>query len=529
MQTFLIGLVILFAGGALYGKFCEHVFGPDDRKTPAYAKQDGVDYVPMKTWKNSLINLLNIAGTGPILGPIQGILFGPIAFLTIPIGNVIGGAMHDYFCGMICTRDGGSQMPEMIKKYTNKGVVTFYRIFLCVLLLLVGAVFVYTPGDIAATQVFGFDGQPTSASTWIIYGVIFAYYLIATLFPIDKIIGRIYPVFGTILLFSTLGIFVMSLVRGIPLVNVWDSWNVTGGFAYGDYFHASGAYGGFGHFVPIFFVTVSCGILSGFHSTQTALISRTIRSEKKGRMTFYNMMVLEGFIAMVWAAATMGMINLGAAKSGITMQLTDGVMNYYQVINGTLTQISATSVVGVVCKYCLGKTGSIIALLGVIVLPITSGDTALRALRLTVSESLHIKQDKGWKRLSLSLPIFALAAAILVWAKFQPSGFSVLWQYFAWSNQTLALFALPCIAIYLAENRKIRYLWMPLIPAFFYALVCSTWISQAKIGLNLGWSASYTIGFVFAFLYCGLIVYQSIRGKKQTDLLDVGTKVPTES
>lgn len=292
MITFIIGLVILFVGAALYGKFCEKVFGPDDRKTPAYTKEDGVDYVPMRGWKNSLINLLNIAGTGPILGPIQGILFGPIAFITIPIGNIIGGAMHDYFSGMICLRDGGTQMPDMIRKYSNRGVYTFYQIFCSLLLLLVGAVFIYTPGDIAATQVFGFDGAVDSVSTWVIYGVIFVYYLIATVFPIDKIIGRIYPIFGAILLFSAVGVFIGIFVLGFPLTEIWDNWNA-GSVLYGDYFSAN-------HFIPIFFITVACGILSGFHSTQTAIISRTMKSEKQGRMTFYNMMVVEGFIAMVW-------------------------------------------------------------------------------------------------------------------------------------------------------------------------------------------------------------------------------------
>ena len=214
MVTFIIGLVMLFGGAALYGKLCEKVFGPDDRKTPAYTKNDGVDYVPMKGWKNSLINLLNIAGTGPILGPIQGILFGPIAFITIPIGNVIGGAMHDYFSGMICLRDGGTQMPDMVKRYTNKGIFTVYNIFVCLLLMLVGAVFIYTPGDIAATQVFNFSGAANATSTWVIYGVIFAYYLIATVFPIDKIIGRIYPIFGGILLFSAIGVFIGLFVKG---------------------------------------------------------------------------------------------------------------------------------------------------------------------------------------------------------------------------------------------------------------------------------------------------------------------------
>ena len=424
MATFLIGLVILFVGAAIYGKFCEKVFGPDDRETPAYSKQDGVDYVPMREWKNSLINLLNIAGTGPIIGPIQGILFGPIAFITIPIGNVIGGAMHDYFSGMICLRDGGTQMPDMVRKYSNKGVFTVYQIFLSVLLLLVGAVFIYTPGDIAATQVFGFDGAATSVSTWVIYGVIFVYYLIATVFPIDAIIGRIYPIFGAILLFSAVGVFIGMFVKGYPLLNVWDDWSspilqLTGAdgavksFTYADYFKG-------GHFLPIFFVTVACGILSGFHSTQTAIISRTVKNERQGRMTFYNMMILEGFIAMVWAAGAMGVYNLALQEPNASL---------------------ATGTIGVVCKDILGPVGGVIALIGVIVLPITSGDTALRSLRLSISDSLHIDQSSKPKRLGLSAIIFALVAVILVFAKSSPSGFNTLWRYFAWSNQTLSLFA----------------------------------------------------------------------------------------
>lgn len=292
MITFIIGLVILFVGAAVYGAICEKVFGPDDRQTPAYSKQDGVDYVPMPKWKNMLINLLNIAGTGPIFGPIQGILFGPIAFITIPIGNIIGGAMHDYFSGMICLRDGGSQMSSMIHKYSNKGIYRIYNVFVCLLLLLVGAVFIYTPGDIAATGIFGFDGAATSVSTWVIYGAIFVYYLIATVFPIDAIIGKIYPIFGAILLFSAVGVFAGMFVKGYPLLNLWDNWQApafaafqtaadgsTAAFSYGEYFAN-------GHFLPVFFVTVACGILSGFHSTQTAIISRTVKSEKEGRMTF---------------------------------------------------------------------------------------------------------------------------------------------------------------------------------------------------------------------------------------------------
>ena len=488
MLTFIIGLVVLFVGAALYGKLCEKVFGPDDRQTPAYTKNDGVDYVPMKGWKNSLINLLNIAGTGPILGPIQGILFGPIAFITIPIGNVIGGAMHDYFSGMICLRDGGTQMPDMIKKYTNKGVFSIYNVFVCILLLLVGAVFIYTPGDIAATQVFNFSGEATAVSTWVIYGVIFAYYLIATVFPIDAIIGRIYPIFGAILLFSAIGVFIGIFAKGYPLVELWDSvWNYNGVFNYSDYFAN-------GHFLPVFFVTVACGILSGFHSTQTAIISRTMKSERQGRNTFYNMMILEGFIAMVWAAGAMGVYNLG-------LQAADASL--------------ATKTVGIVCKDILGPVGGIIALIGVIVLPITSGDTALRALRLTVSDTLHIDQSSNGKRLALSAIIFALVAAILVWAKSSPAGFSVLWRYFAWANQTLALFAFVCIAVWMFENGKGKWAWMPLIPGAFYAFITITYIANAQIGFNLPWTAAYVIGVVCAAVYLvGIIIYGKKRAAK---------------
>ena len=495
MATFILGLVILFVGAAVYGKFCEKVFGPDERETPAYSKQDGVDFVPMPKWKNMLINLLNIAGTGPIFGPIQGILFGPIAFITIPIGNIIGGAMHDYFSGMICLRDGGTQMSSMIRKYTNKGVYRVYNVFVCLLLLLVGAVFIYTPGDIAATGIFGFSGKANDPTTWIIYGAIFAYYLVATVFPIDAIIGKIYPIFGAILLFSAVGVFIGLFVKGYPLLNLWDDWQgvafqafktVDGAqvpFSYGEYFAD-------GHFFPVFFVTVACGILSGFHSTQTAIITRTMKSEKEGRMTFYNMMVLEGFIAMVWAAAAMGVFNLGmqAANSG------------------------ATGTVITVCKDILGSVGGIIALAGIVVLPITSGDTALRGLRLTVAETLHIDQSTNAKRLSLSAIIFALVAVILVFAKMNSAGFNILWRYFAWSNQTLSLFAFMAITVWMFENGKSKFAWIPLIPGGFYAFITITYIVNAKIGLGMSWSVSYVVGIAAAAAYVCVAVWY---GKKR--------------
>ena len=502
MATFILGLVILFVGAALYGKFCEKVFGPDDRETPAYSKQDGVDFVPMPKWKNMLINLLNIAGTGPIFGPIQGILFGPIAFITIPIGNIIGGAMHDYFSGMICLRDGGTQMSSMIRKYTNNGVYRVYNVFVCLLLLLVGAVFIYTPGDIAATGIFGFSGAANDPTTWIIYGAIFVYYLVATVFPIDAIIGKIYPIFGAILMFSAVGVFVGLFAKGYPLLNLWDDWQgvafqafktVDGAqvpFSYGEYFAA-------GHFFPAFFVTVACGILSGFHSTQTAIITRTMKSEKEGRMTFYNMMVLEGFIAMVWAAAAMGIYNLGlqAANAG------------------------ATSTVVAVCKDILGNVGGVIALAGIVVLPITSGDTALRGLRLTIAETLHIDQSTNAKRLSLSAIIFALVAVILVFAKMNTAGFNILWRYFAWSNQTLSLFAFMAITVWMFEHGKSKFAWIPLIPGGFYAFITSTYILNAQIGFNLPWGAAYAIGAVCTVVYVGVALWY---GKKRANRLGAG-------
>ncbi len=543
MITFIIGLVILIGGGFAYGTLCSKVFGPDDRETPAFAKQDGVDYVPMATWRNSLINLLNIAGTGPILGPIQGILFGPVALIAIPIGNIIGGSMHDYFSGMICTRDGGTQMPDMIKNYTNKTVFWLYDIFVCILLLIVGAVFIYTPGDIAATQLFGWSGAATDWKTWIIYVVIFGYYLIATVLPIDKLIGRVYPIFGLILIFSALGIFVAIFAKGYPLTELFGNWNsVSGilngvdstgaavtinksGFDYSTYFNAS-------HFIPAFFLTVACGILSGFHSTQTALISRTMKSEKEGKTTFYNMMVVEGFIAMCWAAGAMGMINLGAEAGGISMMgssylqlssqaaaVQDGVLQATFVQAGDLYfhVIGATSVVGVLCKNALGSIGGFIALIGVVILPITSGDTALRALRLTIADSLNLKQDSNGKRLGLAGPLFVLVVIILVWAKFDSNGFNILWRYFAWSNQMISLFAFACIIAYLFIHNP-KFVWMPLIPAAFYSFCTCSFIVHNPLQIAgaevMSWNMAYVVAAIFTICYLAICIY---NGKKKAE------------
>ncbi len=503
MITFIIGLAILLVGGAFYGRFCEKVFQPDDRKTPAYTKGDGVDYVPMPKWKNSLINLLNIAGTGPILGPIQGVLFGPIALITIPIGCVIGGAMHDFFCGMIALRDGGAQMPEIVGKYTNKHVYRIYTIFVSLVLFLVGVVFIYTPGDIAATQVFGYGGTPQEVSTWVIYSIIFLYYLIATMFPIDKIIGKVYPIFGAILVLSAIGIFVMLFAKGYAIPELWGSWTA-GGFDFAAYFKS-------GHFIPNFFVTVACGILSGFHATQGSLVSRTIESEKEGRTVFYNMMIAEGFIALVWAAATLAMISLGADHAGITMQMTEGGWTYFMHGSDGLMQISATSVVGVICKNLLGPVGGAIALVGVIVLPITSGDTALRAFRLMITDTFKLKQDTAAKRVLFAVPVFGLVYICLILAKMIPSGFNVIWRYFGWSNQTLSIFALACVIVYLMGVGKKKFIWMPMIPLVFYAFITSSYLLSAEFGFNLKMPIAYAIAGVFTL---AVVIAAIRRGAK---------------
>lgn len=502
--TFVIGLAVLLLGGYFYGKFCERVFHPDRRTTPAYAMADGVNYVPMKKWKNALIELLNIAGTGPVLGPIQGILFGPIAFVLIPVGCVLGGAVHDYFSGMLSLRNKGEQMPGLMKRFMGNGVFQIYNVFVCLLMFLVGVVFVYTPGDMLAGSVFGFTTSFTDASTgepvpWtslvpplIIYAIILLYYLVATLFPIDKIIGRIYPVFGAVLLLSAVGIFVGLFAGGgiFTLSEVWGPWPdwVNQGVI-------GQAFGcGWGNLVPMFFVTVACGIVSGFHSTQACIIARSVNSEFEGRNTFYMMMILEGFIAMIWAAAAMVVYTNGAADPGVT---------------------GATAVVGIIAHSFLGDLGGIVAILGVVVLAITSGDTALRSLRLMLADYFHIDQLKRAKRVGLALAIFIPVAAVLVYSKMDPNGFNMLWRYFSFANETCAVFAFALISVYLAGRRKP---WiMTFIPGCFYMFVVSSYLLNARIGFNLDWTAAYIVAGILTVGYGALVLRAGFKRRRRIE------------
>ncbi len=476
--TFLIGLAMLAAGGAVYGHVCERVMKPTDNPTPATAQRDDVDFVPMKKWRNSLIELLNIAGTGPILGPIQGALFGPIAFVTIPVGCVIAGAFHDYMVGMISIRNKGVQTPSLVRLFLGKRIYAAYTVFVCLLLLLIGVVFVYTPGDIFVTQILHQESTLANPVLWAVYGVIFAYYVMASLLPIDKVIGRVYPVLGAILLISAVGVFVGLFANGYKLPELWDA--SAAGFPMRS------------NFVPIFFVTVTCGILSGFHSTQATLVSRTVANEREGRTTFYNMMIAEGFVAMTWAAGAMGAMMQGLA----------GAEELWT---------SPTSVVGIVFFDMLGPIGGLIALAGVIVLPITSGDTALRGLRCTLGDTLGLDMKRKGNILKLAIPIFAVVFGVLVWSKSDADGFNVLWRYFSWANETIAVFALTMIAMYMAKNRM-PYV-MALVPGAFYLFVVTSYILNAHIGLNLSWGIAYALAGASACAYVVLLVCAARRNR----------------
>ncbi|SHH58248.1 Carbon starvation protein CstA [Anaerosphaera aminiphila DSM 21120] len=487
MLLFIIGLIILVVGGYLYGAFCEKVFGPDDRETPAVKLNDGVDFVVMKDWKNKLIELLNIAGTGPILGPIQGILFGPIAFLTIPIGCVLAGSLHDYFVGMISMRNGGAQVPKLVDKYMGSGMNKIYNVIIWILMLLTGVVFIYTPGDLIVNDMLGMDVN--SNIIWVVYAIILLYYVVSTIFPIDQIIGRIYPVFGAILAASAVGIFI-GIIRdgGASLYNITNT-----GLLFST--HPDGQ-----RFIPVFFITVACGIMSGFHGSQATLISRTVQHEKQGRGVFYNMMIAEGFIAMVWAAGAMILFNRGT-------DITTG----------------ATAMVGIISRELMGTIGGFFAVAGVIVLPITSGDTAFRALRLMIAEQFHIDQKSASKRVGLSLVIFIPALLILFFAKSNANGFNLLWRYFGFTNQLVAVFALAMISVYLKTHGK-NY-WISLIPGLFYTFIVTSYIFHAPIGFGLESRlgldpSSYVISYTLAAI-CVVLFYVLINNisKKRRNII----------
>ena len=480
MFSFVVSLVALVAGYFIYGRLVEKVFGVDSsRKTPAITKADGVDYIPMPAWKVYMIQFLNIAGTGPIFGAIMGAKFGPSAYLWIVFGCIFAGAVHDYMTGMLSIRNNGAGLPDLVGEYLGKGTKTFILAFSIIVLMLVGTVFVFSPalilGDVAG------DGSKIAIMAWV--GVIFLYYLLATLMPIDKIIGRIYPVFSFALLFMAVALMVCLFVKWPALPEIWDGLGNLG--------ESKGLLSGQPVF-PCLFITIACGAVSGFHATQSPLMARCVSDEKLGRPVFYGAMITEGIVALIWATvASWFFYGGGAAEVGSGLSA------------------AAPEVVVKVSEGWLGVLGGVLAILGVVAAPITSGDTAFRSARLIVADFLRLPQKPIRNRLIISIPLFILASFLLWYNIADEDGFNVIWRYFGWANQTLAVFMLWTATAYLVKYRGGMSFMLTLLPAAFMTAVCVTYLCVAKIGLNLPVTWNWYIGIstfvlslaVFSILY----------------------------
>lgn len=456
MISLLLSFAVLIVGYALYGKLTAAVFGPDDRQTPAVAVNDGVDCVPMKTWRAFLIQLLNIAGTGPIFGALMGAVFGPVVFLWIVLGSILGGAVHDYMSGMISSRYKGASIAELSGIFMGNGVKWAMRVFSVVLLVLVGTVFVTSPAALLARL----TPQTLDTTFWII--VILLYYILATLLPIDKLIGKLYPVFGIILAVMAVGILGGLIFRGGYTVPELSLENL----------HPQGL-----PVWPFMFVTVACGAISGFHATQSPMIAKCIVTEKKGKPVFYGAMICEAVIALIWAAA-------GVAFYGATGGLSEALASLGQ--SGVVYDISTG---------LLGPVGGVLAILGVVVCPITSGDTAFRSARLILAESTGLEQKKLKNRLLITVPLLLVGAALT------QLDFNVLWRYFSWSNQTLAMISLWVATAYLLKKGKYRFgSLITALPAAFMSAVSVTYILMAGEGFGLSAAIAYPVGALFAVL-----------------------------
>lgn len=455
MITFLLSLVALVLGYALYGRFIERVFGPDNRVTPAVEKADGVDFIVLPNWKIFMIQFLNIAGTGPIFGAIMGAKFGPAAYLWIVLGCIFAGAVHDYLSGMLSMRNGGAGQPELIGRYLGESTKKVMLVFSVFLLMMVGAVFVYSPALIL--------GKMCSDDLMWVYiwcGIIFVYYFIATMMPIDKIIGKIYPLFAISMLFMAVALMVVLFVKWPTLPELYNGLS------------------GEGFTTPIFpalFITIACGAISGFHATQTPLMARCVKDEKMGRPLFYGAMITEGLVALIWATVSMYFFYGGAAQElGLPLSL------------------QAPEVVTAVSQGWLGTFGGLLALLGVVAAPITSGDTALRSARLIIAEFIHLEQKSIMKRIWICIPLFGVTMLLLFYNIENPDGFNVIWSWFGWANQTLAVFTLWAITAYLVREQK-PY-WVTLLPALFMTVVCTSFFMVSKNSLGLDIMVGYGVG-----------------------------------
>ena len=458
MITFSIALVALILGYMVYGRFVNNeLFMPDaGRKTPALTMADGVDFIPLPTWKIFMIQFLNIAGLGPIFGAIMGAQFGTASYLWIVFGTIFAGAVHDFLSGCLSLRNGGESLPQIIGRYLGPRTQKVACVFTVFLMILVGAVFVSGPAELLA----GMTPQWLDSYFWVV--VIFLYYVLATMLPIDKIIGKVYPLFAFALLFMAVGILVMLYVKSPDLPEMWNG--------FGTKYEKNPIF-------PMMFISIACGAISGFHATQSPLMARCVTNEKHCRPIFYGAMVTEGVVALIWAAAATYFFQ----ENGI-------------VDKATGIAYSGAKVATDISKDWLGAFGGILAILGIVAAPITSGDTALRSARLIIADFLHIGQKKIRPRLLISIPVFLLTIGLLVWSFSDADGFKIIWRYFAWCNQTLSVFTLWALTVWLVREKKNFYI--TLFPALFMTCVCSTYIFIAPEGLGLSPLLAYLGGGV---------------------------------
>ena len=475
MITFLCCLALLIAAYFTYGKYLDKVCKIDAKaEVPSSRLYDGVDYVPMPRWRTFLIQLLNIAGTGPIFGAILGACYGPVAFLWITFGGIFMGAMHDFLSGVILVRNDGLSITEIIGRYLGKGAGMFMRIFSVILLLLVGVVFIVSPADILATKF-----AAVSKSWWL--GIIIVYYFIATLLPVDKLIGKIYPLFGAALVAMAVGLLGVLLfgdytIPSMTLENLHiNKANLP--------------------LVPTLFITIACGAISGFHATQSPLMARCVNNERECRFVFYGSMISESVIALIWAAIAMAFFY---NDGGVATVLAAHGNNAAWAVN----EISNTT---------LGVVGGILAILGVVAAPITSGDTAFRSARLIIADVFHIEQRTKWKRLAIALPLFTAGVALTF------VDFAVVWRYFAWTNQTLAAIVLWTIVVYL-YRAKTNY-WVAIIPAVFMTYICSSFIFVSNQFIGMGATPmAYVWGGVLTIAITTYMVFSLKREGKSAEL-----------
>ena len=491
MSWLLGGIAFLILGYFSYGRLIERILGPDDRKTPAVANPDGVDYVPLPKWKNMLIQLLNIAGVGPVIGVIAGIKFGKVSLLIIPVGCVLMGAVHDFCAGFVSMRMNGANLPKIVKDMLGRTYAAAFSWVLVALLLLVVAVFINVPANLVDKQWF-----PDVSFFWWAVGIIFAYYVVATLFPVDMIIGRIYPIFGGLLLVGSVAVLGAVVWQGFRQPEILNE-----GAAFLAYKTGTFDAGGRSPIFPLLFVTIACGIISGFHATQSPIVARTIRSEREARVTFYGMMIAEGVIAMIWASAALAIYNLVPENLNLPPAV----------------------VLGNIAKHFLGPWMGGVAVLAIVVLAVTSGDTALRSARLSLAEMLCIDQVKIVPRILTCVPLIAFVAVFLWWSNLSAKSFGHVWNYFAWGNQMIAVTSLMASAVWLFRRGDGAKALVALLPGVFMTTVVVSFILWTSSDKGQPWGlvpgglplpVAIGLGFVVAVAFAFWTLKLGREGRK---------------